>query len=104
MTKLRKSEIGYFAGMTGTDPKAQVRDDPAKDGSSVIHLVVQRLPEGPLLGTSDDVQGLVVQADTLDDLLVAADDIAMILIEQATGRRPAKLQFEYHERPYTDAA
>lgn len=47
----------------------------------IINLTIEKLPEGPWLGTSDDVQGLVVQADNLTDLLDWARDIARDLIE-----------------------
>lgn len=46
----------------------------------VIKLVIERLPEGPWLATSDDVQGLVVQADNLTDLLDWSRTIAHDLI------------------------
>ena len=47
----------------------------------IIHLAIERLPEGPYLGTSDDVQGLVVQADTIAELVEYAEDVARILLE-----------------------
>ena len=72
----------------------------------VIRLTVEYLPEKVYLGTSDDVQGLVVQADSIDNLLIYADDIARILIEDQTGEAPARdgISIEYHQVPYVAAA
>ena len=47
----------------------------------IIKLTIEKLPEGPWLGTSDDVQGLLVQADNLTDLVNWAQQIARDLIE-----------------------
>jgi len=49
-----------------------------------ITLAIERLPEGPYLGTSPQLPGLVVQADTADEVislapLVARDLIAVML-------------------------
>ncbi|HNZ25652.1 MAG TPA: type II toxin-antitoxin system HicB family antitoxin [Spirochaetota bacterium] len=46
-----------------------------------ILLHVEKLPEGCYLGTSDDIQGLVVQADTVSELLKIAKDVAEKLLE-----------------------
>ncbi|MGI4876092.1 MAG: DUF1902 domain-containing protein [Janthinobacterium lividum] len=47
----------------------------------IINLTIERLPEGVWLATSDDVQGLVVQAGNLTDLLAWSREIAHDLIE-----------------------
>ena len=47
----------------------------------IINLNIERLPEGVWLATSDDVQGLVVQADNLTDLVAWSREIAHDLIE-----------------------
>jgi len=47
----------------------------------IIRLQIEKLPEGVYLGTSDDVQGLVVQADTVAELLEYAQDAARMLQE-----------------------
>lgn len=47
----------------------------------IIRLHIERLPEGVYLGTSDDVQGLVVQADTVALLIEYAQDAARMLRE-----------------------
>lgn len=46
-----------------------------------ITLDIEQLPEGPYLGTSPDLPGLVVQADTPEDVIRLAPDIACDLIE-----------------------
>ena len=51
-----------------------------------IRVHVERLPEGPYLGTSEDVQGLVVQADTVAEVLEIARSVAKALIEARTER------------------
>ena len=46
-----------------------------------ITLDVERLPEGPYLGTSPDLPGLIVQAGTPEEVIRLAPDIARDLIE-----------------------
>jgi predicted RNase H-like HicB family nuclease len=46
-----------------------------------ITLDIARLPEGPYLGTSPDLPGLIIQADTPDEVIRLAPDIARDLIE-----------------------
>jgi predicted RNase H-like HicB family nuclease len=46
-----------------------------------ITLEIQKLPEGPYLGTSPDLPGLIVQADTSEEVIALAPQIAHDLIE-----------------------
>lgn len=50
-----------------------------------ITLEIEQLPEGPYLGTSPDLPGLVVQADNVQEVLRLAPDVAhdliMVMIE-----------------------
>jgi predicted RNase H-like HicB family nuclease len=45
-----------------------------------ITLEIEQLPEGPFLGTSLDLPGLVVQADSIEEVLRLAPDVAHDLI------------------------
>jgi len=45
-----------------------------------ITLEIEQLPEGPYLGTSPDLPGLVVQADSVQEVLRLAPDVAHDLI------------------------
>jgi len=45
-----------------------------------ITLDIEHLPEGPYLGTSPDLPGLVVQADSVQEVLQLAPDVAHDLI------------------------
>lgn len=45
----------------------------------IIRLQIEHLPEGPYLATSDDVQGLVAQADTLRELLDLVPELVAML-------------------------
>lgn len=45
-----------------------------------ITLEIEQLPEGPYLGTSPDLPGLVVQADNIQEVLRLAPDVAHDLI------------------------
>lgn len=47
----------------------------------MIRLHIEHLPEGMFLATSDDVQGLVAQGQTLQGTLEIARDVAKRLIE-----------------------
>ena len=60
-----------------------------------VTLEIERLPEGPYLGTSPDLPGLIVQADSPEGVILLAPDIARDLIEvmQETGQPlPEKLK------------
>jgi len=46
-----------------------------------ITLEIQRLEEGPYLGTSPDLPGLIVQGATPEDVVGLAPDLARELIE-----------------------
>ena len=46
-----------------------------------ITLEIEHLPEGPFLGTSPDLPGLIIQADTAEEVIRLAPDIAHDLIE-----------------------
>jgi len=45
-----------------------------------INVEIEQLPEGPYLGTSKDLPGLVVQADSVEEVLRLAPGIAHDLI------------------------
>jgi len=45
-----------------------------------ITLEVEQLPEGPYLGTSPDLPGLVVQGESIQEILSLAPDVAHDLI------------------------
>jgi predicted RNase H-like HicB family nuclease len=45
-----------------------------------ITLSIKRLPEGPYLGTSPELPGLIIQADTPEEVIRLAPDIAQDLI------------------------
>jgi predicted RNase H-like HicB family nuclease len=45
-----------------------------------ITLEIEHLPEGPYLGTSPELPGLVVQADSVHEVLQLAPDLAHDLI------------------------
>lgn len=45
-----------------------------------ITMEIEHLPEGPYLGTSQDLPGLVVQADSVQEVLQLAPDVAHDLI------------------------
>lgn len=47
----------------------------------IIRLHIERLPEGVYLATSEDVQGLVVQADTVQELLKLVPELVALLEE-----------------------
>ena len=55
-----------------------------------LTLEIRQLPEGPFLGTSPDLPGLIVQADTAVEVIRLAPSIARDLVEvmQETGQEP----------------
>lgn len=46
-----------------------------------LTLEIKQLPEGPFLGTSPDLPGLIVQADTAEEVIRLAPSIAHDLVE-----------------------
>ena len=50
-----------------------------------ISIVVERLPEGVYLATSDCVPGLTVECDTPEETAAAAQDVALDLLEMEVG-------------------
>jgi len=47
----------------------------------ILHLHIEKLPEGVYLATSESVQGLVAQGRTVAETLEIARDVARKLIE-----------------------
>jgi predicted RNase H-like HicB family nuclease len=52
----------------------------------LVNLHIEKLPEGFYLATSDDIQGLVVQGQTLAETLTIAADVAKQLLQAQTER------------------
>jgi predicted RNase H-like HicB family nuclease len=48
----------------------------------IIKIHLEKLPEGPYLATSDDIQGLVAQGRTASETIEIARDVARKLIEE----------------------
>jgi predicted RNase H-like HicB family nuclease len=51
----------------------------------IIHLHIEKLPEGVYLATSSDVQGLVAQGRTVAETVEIARDVARKLLEAQTN-------------------
>jgi len=53
-----------------------------------ITLQIQRLPEGYFLGTSPDLPGLIVQAETAEEVVALAPGVAkdLIAVMRETGQ------------------
>jgi predicted RNase H-like HicB family nuclease len=57
----------------------------------MIHLHIEKLPEGGYLATSDAVQGLIAQGRTIQETLEIARDVAKKLIEARSDANAASL-------------
>lgn len=55
----------------------------------IVHLHIERLPEGVYLATSEDVPGLVVQGRTVTETLEIARDVARKSMEAHSERQDA---------------
>ena len=66
----------------------------------IVHLHIEKLPEGVYLATSDDVQGLVAQGRTIQETLEIARDVAKKLIEAQAGQGEVRLQPTREEFDY----
>lgn len=53
---------------------------------SIVHLHIEKLPEGLYLATSDDVPGIVAQGRTVQETIEIARDVAKKLIEAQASR------------------
>ena len=62
------------------------------DQERIIHLHIERLPEGVYLATSDDVQGLVAQGRTVAETVEIARDVARKLLEAQTNLKLPKVK------------
>jgi len=47
----------------------------------IVNLQIEKLPEGVYLATSDNIQGLVVQGNSITETIEIARDVAKQLIE-----------------------
>ncbi len=53
----------------------------------IVHLHIEKLPEGVYLATSDEIQGLVAQGRTLTETLELAREVAKKLLEAQSERK-----------------
>lgn len=51
----------------------------------IINIHIEKLPEGVYLATSEDIQGLVAQGQTISETIEIARDVAKKLIESQKG-------------------
>lgn len=56
----------------------------------IVNLHIERLDEGAYLATSDELQGLIAQGRTIEEVIEIARDVAKKLIE-AQGQDPSAL-------------
>lgn len=68
----------------------------------VLNIDVEYLPERVYLATSEDIQGLVAQTDTLDELIKLVPELVEMLDEisvdhgwASADRRPITFNFRY---------
>jgi len=50
-----------------------------------VSIVIERLPEGVYLATSEQVPGLTVEGDTPEETARAAQEVALDLLEDQLG-------------------
>jgi len=60
-----------------------------------VNLDIEKLPEGQYLATSVDVQGLVAQAKTVEDVVVVAKDLAEQLLQLQNTKVTTRERFLY---------
>lgn len=58
-----------------------------------ITLMIEPLAEGGFVATSKEVQGLVAQGKTMDEVIAYARDVAKVLLEDQKKRQAAS---SYH--------
>ncbi|PIR85818.1 DUF1902 domain-containing protein [Candidatus Kaiserbacteria bacterium CG10_big_fil_rev_8_21_14_0_10_44_10] len=52
-----------------------------------INLDIERLPEGYFVATSNDVQGLVAQGKTFEEVVLVAKDVAKVLLRAQGAKK-----------------
>jgi len=52
----------------------------------IVHLHIEKLPEGVYLATSKEIQGLIAQGRTIQETLEIARDVAKKLLEAREER------------------
>jgi predicted RNase H-like HicB family nuclease len=57
-----------------------------KEMERIVNLQIEKLPEGVYLATSDNLQGLVVQGNSITETVEIARDVAKKLIEAQEQR------------------
>jgi hypothetical protein len=78
-----------------------MRRDDVDDNDTRTHVTikVKQLPEGVFLATSDDVPGLTVECNTREEIVVAAPEIALELLDIGSGHtlpQPPTVTFVFH--------
>ena len=71
-----------------------------------ITVEIEHLEEGPYLGTSPDLPGLIVQADTLDEVIQMAPQLVHELIDSLMCEGdplPKTLDASYFNKDNSDA-
>jgi len=68
-----------------------------------ITLDIEQLEEGPYLGTSPDLPGLIVQADSPEEVIALAPDVARDLIEVMLESGPTLVPTSPQLSPITPA-
>lgn len=64
-----------------------------------IQLKIEKLAEGPFLGMSSDLPGLIVQADSPAQVLSLAPEIARDLIQVMSETGQRSMSFPVNPRP-----
>lgn len=59
-------------------PATRVLDSP-----SLVMVRVRQLPEGVYLGVSDDLPGLIIEAESREELIDEAREMAQALLEES---------------------
>ena len=68
-----------------------------KQGKTSTHITldIRQLPEGYFLATSSDVQGLVAQGKTFEEVVAIAENLATILLREQSKSR-AHVPYQSH--------
>ena len=58
----------------------------------IINMDIQKLPEGGYVATSADVQGLVAQGKSFEEVVDIAHDVAQVLLRAQKPKPPQKTE------------
>ena len=82
------ARVDSIQGLRDTNPLIVIESELRME--KIVHLHIEKLPEGMYLATSDEVPGLIAQGRTIQETVEIAHDVATKLLEAREGAPPLR--------------